>query len=376
MTAAQLVEHMQQNGGHTSPTHALVGAGGQYSAEYLSQLLKDKKQLAAFPNVFLHLERLIDEEISKVRVALFQFEFSKEPIPLPEPSGSVATVQEKVYVPVKDYPDYNFVGRILGPRGMTAKQLEQETGCKIMVRGKGSMRDKKKEDANKGKPNWEHLAEDLHVLIQCEDTENRAKVKLQRAKDEIRKLLVPAPEGEDELKRKQLMELAIINGTYRPATQSAAQQLHNGTKGLPLQSPRMLTPMSLTGASPLRSPTLGAPIILSPSRHQQQLNAASGLSGLGGTFNFQAALQLAAAQQQQSPVVSSADMSAAMAASAPLLLGGLDAAQWAAAYNPYLAPFLSAVSSAPPTATAGTDYAQLDQTVADMAHWRARLSHY
>lgn len=27
---------------------------------------------------------------------------------------------------------------------MTAKQLEQETGCKIMVRGKGSMRDRKK----------------------------------------------------------------------------------------------------------------------------------------------------------------------------------------------------------------------------------------
>jgi hypothetical protein len=27
---------------------------------------------------------------------------------------------------------------------MTAKQLEQETGCKIMVRGKGSMRDKAK----------------------------------------------------------------------------------------------------------------------------------------------------------------------------------------------------------------------------------------
>jgi hypothetical protein len=27
---------------------------------------------------------------------------------------------------------------------MTAKQLEQETGWKIMVRGRGSMRDKKK----------------------------------------------------------------------------------------------------------------------------------------------------------------------------------------------------------------------------------------
>lgn len=42
------------------------------------------------------------------------------------------------------FAQFNFVGRILGPRGMTAKQLEQETGCKIMVRGKGSMRDKKK----------------------------------------------------------------------------------------------------------------------------------------------------------------------------------------------------------------------------------------
>ena len=42
------------------------------------------------------------------------------------------------------YFQFNFVGRILGPRGMTTKQLEQETGCKIMVRGKGSMRDKKK----------------------------------------------------------------------------------------------------------------------------------------------------------------------------------------------------------------------------------------
>ena len=39
---------------------------------------------------------------------------------------------------------FNFVGRILGPRGLTAKQLEAETGCKIMVRGRGSMRDRKK----------------------------------------------------------------------------------------------------------------------------------------------------------------------------------------------------------------------------------------
>jgi hypothetical protein len=33
----------------------------QSIADYLAQLLKDKKQLAAFPNVFIHVERLLDE---------------------------------------------------------------------------------------------------------------------------------------------------------------------------------------------------------------------------------------------------------------------------------------------------------------------------
>uniref|UniRef100_A0A915IKP2 K Homology domain-containing protein n=1 Tax=Romanomermis culicivorax TaxID=13658 RepID=A0A915IKP2_ROMCU len=191
-----------------------------FTMEYLSELLKDKKQLTSLPNMFVHLERLVEEEVCKVRAVLFGNSTVKDNLPLPDPIGDVVSLQEKVYVPVKEYPDYNFVGRILGPRGMTAKQLEQETGCKIMVRGRGSMRDKNREEANRNKPNWEHLNDDLHVLVQCEDAENRAKVKLQHAIDEIKRLLVPAAEGEDELKRKQLMELAIINGTYRPANQS------------------------------------------------------------------------------------------------------------------------------------------------------------
>ena len=48
------------------------------------------------------------------------------------------------------------------------------------------------EDMNRGKPNWEHLNEDLHVLITVEDARNRGEVKLQRAVEEVRKLLVPA----------------------------------------------------------------------------------------------------------------------------------------------------------------------------------------
>jgi hypothetical protein len=106
------------------------------------------------------------------------------------------------------------------------------------------MRDKQKEDQNRGKANWEHLDEELHVLIQCEDHENRALVKLERAKEEIIKLLKPAAEGEDDLKKKQLMELAIINGTYREPNlfQKKLQQLQFPNNRMPIGAPLILTP--------------------------------------------------------------------------------------------------------------------------------------
>ena len=49
-----------------------------------------------------------------------------------------------------------------------------------------------REEQNRGKPNWEHLNEDLHVLITVEDSQNRAEIKLKRAVEEVKKLLVPA----------------------------------------------------------------------------------------------------------------------------------------------------------------------------------------
>ncbi|XP_029034780.2 protein held out wings isoform X2 [Osmia bicornis bicornis] len=255
----------------------------QSIADYLSQLLKDRKQLAAFPNVFIHVERLLDEEIAKVRASLFQISgVKKEPLILPEPEGKIITLTEKVYVPVKEHPDFNFVGRILGPRGMTAKQLEQETGCKIMVRGKGSMRDKKKEELNRGKPNWEHLTDELHVLLTVEDTENRATLKLARAVEEVKKLLVPA-DGEDELKKRQLMELAIINGTYRDsntkvAAASACDEEWRRVAAAAAETQRLLPGL----ATPMRTPSapLGAPLILSP-RISVPTTAASLLNGSG-----------------------------------------------------------------------------------------------
>ncbi|KAL5964675.1 Protein quaking [Taenia solium] len=184
--------------------------------EYLQELLMDKKQLQSMPNSFKHVELILEKEIAQVRERLFHKNGSIQMsnTDLPDPSGQIITLQRKVYIPVKENPTYNFVGRLLGPRGLTAKQMEQDLGCKIMVRGKGSMRDKRKEDQNRGKPNWEHLQEDLHVLVSVEDYESRAELRLQRAVNAITIFLeqgLRTPEDKDLLKQTQLMELAVLN---------------------------------------------------------------------------------------------------------------------------------------------------------------------
>lgn len=48
------------------------------------------------------------------------------------------------------------------------------------------------EEQNRGKANWEHLNEELHVLITVEDARQRAEVKMTKALEEVKKLLVPA----------------------------------------------------------------------------------------------------------------------------------------------------------------------------------------
>jgi hypothetical protein len=45
-------------------------------------------------------------EIAKVRASLFQINgVRKEPLKLPEADGPATTMNEKVYVPVKEHPD-------------------------------------------------------------------------------------------------------------------------------------------------------------------------------------------------------------------------------------------------------------------------------
>ncbi|KAB8343022.1 hypothetical protein FH972_022616 [Carpinus fangiana] len=126
--------------------------------------------------------------------------------------------QEKVYVPVNDYPEINFIGLLIGPRGNTLKKMESESQAKIAIRGKGSVKE------GKGKSDAAHTSnqeEDLHCLIMA-DTEE----KINKAKKLIHNVIETAasiPEGQNELKRNQLRELAALNGTLRDDENQACQ---------------------------------------------------------------------------------------------------------------------------------------------------------
>lgn len=79
--------------------------------------------------------------------------------------------QEKVYIPDKEFPEINFIGQLIGPRGNTLKSMESESGAKISIRGRGSVKEgKSRTDAasNSGQE------EDLHCLVTA-DTEEKVR---------------------------------------------------------------------------------------------------------------------------------------------------------------------------------------------------------
>lgn len=78
--------------------------------------------------------------------------------------------QDKVYIPVKEFPEINFFGLLVGPRGNSLKKMEKESGAKISIRGKGSVKE------GKGRPDAyaDDSEEDLHCLVMADSDEKVA----------------------------------------------------------------------------------------------------------------------------------------------------------------------------------------------------------
>lgn len=231
------------------------------SNQYLSELLAEHHKLGPFMQVLPICSRLLNQEILRVTGMMPNHSFSeferlrhRSPSPmastnplsnvggaglsgwngLPQerlsgPHGmtmdwqgapaspSSYTVRRilRLEIPVDNYPNFNFVGRLLGPRGNSLKRVEVTTGCRVYIRGKGSIKDIDKEDKLRGRPGYEHLNEPLHILIEADLPANIVDIRLRQAQEIIEELLKPVDESQDFIKRQQLRELALINSNLR-----------------------------------------------------------------------------------------------------------------------------------------------------------------
>ncbi|KAF8765600.1 hypothetical protein HU200_008091 [Digitaria exilis] len=127
----------------------------------------------------------------------------------------------RIDIPVDKYPNYNFVGRLLGPRGNSLKRVEATTQCRVYIRGRGSVKDSIKEDKLRDKPGYEHLNDPLHVLVEAEFPADIVDARLNQAVAILEDLLKPVDESMDYYKKQQLRELAILNGTLREESPSS-----------------------------------------------------------------------------------------------------------------------------------------------------------
>ncbi|XP_078429290.1 splicing factor-like protein isoform X2 [Wolffia australiana] len=149
------------------------------------------------------------ENLNRERQEIISQLIKKNPAFRPPADYRPPKLHKKLYIPMKEYPGYNFIGLIIGPRGNTQKRMEKETGAKIVIRGKGSVKEGRLQQKRDLKPDPSEN-EDLHVLVEAETPES-----LEAAAAMIEKLLTPVDEVLNEHKRQQLRELAALNGTIR-----------------------------------------------------------------------------------------------------------------------------------------------------------------
>uniref|UniRef100_A0AAQ4R1L7 KH RNA binding domain containing, signal transduction associated 3 n=1 Tax=Gasterosteus aculeatus aculeatus TaxID=481459 RepID=A0AAQ4R1L7_GASAC len=175
------------------------------SEKYLPELMAEKDTLD--PS-FQHSLRLLDQEIEKIQ----KDEEKEEEKFIDVVINKNMKLGQKILIPVKQFPKFNFVGKLLGPRGNSLKRLQEDTLTKMSILGKGSMRDKEKEEElrQSGEAKYHHLNEDLHVLIEVFAPPAEAYARMGHALEEIKKFLIP--DYNDEIRQAQLQELTYLNG--------------------------------------------------------------------------------------------------------------------------------------------------------------------
>jgi len=163
--------------------------------EYIQELLEERDTLD--PSRYGHALRLISDEMMRVESGQPVSKGApRESFDQPQFKEEVAKISEKIILPIEQFPKFNFVGRLLGPGGSIMKHIADTTRTKISILGKGSMKDKAKEEelSKSDDPKHEHFKEPLHVLIQVEAPKSEAHARIADALEVIKNSLLPQPD--------------------------------------------------------------------------------------------------------------------------------------------------------------------------------------
>uniref|UniRef100_A0A1B6D4L2 K Homology domain-containing protein n=1 Tax=Clastoptera arizonana TaxID=38151 RepID=A0A1B6D4L2_9HEMI len=178
---------------------------GLKAGEYVRELLKEKMSMD--PGQHPNAMRLLDQEVAKAQAQGAKLPKENRYVDIYREKPIRVTV--KVLVPVKEHPKFNFVGKLLGPKGNSLKRLQEDTMTKMAILGRGSMRDKNKEEEFRQAldPKYAHLSDDLHVEIAALAPPAEAHARIAYALAEIRKYLVP--DSNDEIRQEQMREIQL-----------------------------------------------------------------------------------------------------------------------------------------------------------------------
>ncbi|XP_003745918.1 KH domain-containing, RNA-binding, signal transduction-associated protein 3 [Galendromus occidentalis] len=192
--------------GSGSPGAITASAAVDVNA-YLNELLAEREK----PSCTGHAARLLEQEIGRLQNGGTKSSF------IDIHKGRPIRLQVRVVVPVKDHPNFNFVGKLLGPKGNSLKRLQEETQTKMAILGRGSFRDKTKEEELRqlSDPKYSHLHEDLHVEVTTFAPPAEAYSRMSHAISELKPFLVP--DYYDDIRQNQLRELALLNRDSRKA---------------------------------------------------------------------------------------------------------------------------------------------------------------
>lgn len=198
-------------------------------ASYLSQLLQEQGRipLQSMPHTARLLQQEIDHAWRRENETDSDSTKTLQPVPVLEiHTGKPLRLKVKVHIPVKDHPNFNFVGKLLGPKGNSLKQLQEVTQTKMAILGRGSMRDKQKEEELRSQddPKYNHLKEDLHVEITAFAPPAEAYQRIAMALTEVKRFLVP--DYFDDIRQQQLRELGVLGGNkskHKTAESSSSQ---------------------------------------------------------------------------------------------------------------------------------------------------------